>query len=69
MEIDELVPDRTARKELGGVTAMTFHRRDLKPAPGWPVKIKVAGRNYRSRRELEAFKARLMAEALKSRSA
>jgi hypothetical protein len=46
---------------------MTFWRRDLKPEQGWPAKIKINGRSYRSRQQLEAFKQRLMAEALKAR--
>jgi hypothetical protein len=66
LEIDQLVPDRLARAELGGVTAMTFYRRDSNPEAGWPPKIKMGNRNYRSRRALEEYKQRLMAEALKA---
>jgi hypothetical protein len=62
--VDQLVPDRQARREVGDVTAMTFHRWDLKPELGFPPKIKINGRNYRSRQQLEAFKARMISVAL-----
>ena len=64
--VDELVPDRKARMEVGGVSAMTIHRWDNSKL-GFPPKIKLNGRNYRSRHQLEAFKAALMARALKAR--
>jgi hypothetical protein len=58
-EIDFFVPDPIVAKEFG-VTLMTIYRwdRDAKLAKlGWPTRIKMHnGRNYRSRRELEAFK-------------
>jgi hypothetical protein len=61
---DTLVPDHIARAELGGLTAMSFYRRDSNPEADWPKKIKWHGRNYRSRQQLEQYKAKLMAQAL-----
>jgi hypothetical protein len=52
-KVDQLVPDRLARAELGGLTAMTFWRRDSQPEADW--------------QQLEAYKAKLMAAALKRR--
>jgi hypothetical protein len=68
---DSLVPDATARAELGGVSKMTWWRWQRDPrmaALGFPVAITLCDRTYRSRAELEAFKARLMREAIKARS-
>lgn len=62
---DTLVPDHIARAELGDLTAMSFYRRDRNPEADWPKKIKWHGRNYRSRAELERFKANLLARAMK----
>jgi hypothetical protein len=68
---DRLVPDATARAELGGVSKMTWWRWQRDPrmaALGFPVAIVLCDRTYRSRAELEAFKARLMQEGIKARS-
>ena len=68
---DSLVPDATARAELGDVSKMTWWRwqRDARMvALGFPVAITLCDRTYRSRAELEAFKACLMREAIKARS-
>jgi hypothetical protein len=68
---DRLVPDSIAKAELGGVSNMTWWRwqRDAHMAElGFPVAIVLRARTYRSRAELEAFKARLMREAITARS-
>ena len=68
-EFDSLVPDPAVWKEFG-VTSMTFYRWDHDPAkapPGWPPKIKIGGRNYRSRAQVEACKANLLKRALAER--
>jgi len=65
---DSLVPDVLATIELGGVTLMTLWRWDHDPEMierGWPPAIRMKKRNYRSRRALEAFKARLFADAVR----
>ena len=65
-KVDELVPKfPSPGQNSAGVTAMTFWRRDLKPEQGWPAKIKTRRRDSRSRQQLEAYKAKLLSEALK----
>lgn len=63
---DILVPGPQVQREFG-VTSMTIWRWDRDSKLGFPPKIKLNGRNYRSRQQLEAFKAKLMAAALKAR--
>ena len=74
-EPDSLVPDSVVRQEFGNLSTMCIWRwdHDEKTAPrlaalGWPPRIQIAGRNYRSRRLLERFKRGLMISALKERS-
>jgi hypothetical protein len=69
-EPDMLVSDNTARAELGGLSRMSLHRYDRDPAMtklGWPVRVMLNGRGYRSRKALEEFKANLMRRALAAR--
>lgn len=56
---DQLVPDSQAARELGGVSAVTMWRWTKNEALGFPKQIKINGRNYRKRSELEAFKQRM----------
>jgi hypothetical protein len=68
---DSFVPDRVVRQEIGDITVMTLWRWDRDPemiALGWPPKIQIGARNYRSRRQLEHFKANLMRRAINARS-
>ena len=70
-EIDHLVPDPQVAKELS-ITTMTIYRWDRNPAKaalGWPPKVKhgTKGRNYRHRRQLEAYKRNLLELALAKR--
>lgn len=67
-EFDTLVPDKKVRAEFG-VTEMTIHRWDRDPALQFPKKIRIRNRNFRSRRELEAFKERMMQQAIRQRAA
>lgn len=60
---DHLVPDPRVWREFG-VTPMTGWRWTNDPALGFPPRIKINNRNYRSRAALDAFKAGLMAKAL-----
>ena len=64
--VDQLVPGPQVEREFG-VTAMTIWRWDRNPDLGFPPAIKINGRTYRSRLMLEAFKQRLLAQALKAR--
>jgi hypothetical protein len=66
---DELVPDPTVWRELG-VTRMTGHRWDDDPklaALGWPAPVRINGRKFRFRSQLEAFKANLLRQAIAER--
>lgn len=61
---DTFVPEAQARAEFGNVSAMTFHRWDNTPDLGFPPKITIAGRSYRSRRMLEEFKQKALRAAI-----
>jgi hypothetical protein len=61
---DELVPDPQVQREFG-INKMTLHRWTKDPALDFPTKIKIRDRNFRSRRQLEAFKQRMLRQALK----
>jgi hypothetical protein len=63
---DTLVPGPQVEREFG-VTAMTLWRWDQNKSLGFPPAIRINGRTYRSRQMLEAFKQRLLAQALKAR--
>jgi hypothetical protein len=56
---DELVPDTAVIREFD-ITSMTLWRWDNDIELGFPSKIKIRRRNYRSRRALEEFKARML---------
>src|SRR5262249_22810214 len=62
---DTLVPDAQVCAELGGISLMTLNRRDNYD-PDFPPKVSVAGRNYRFRSALEAYKKRLLEVAVRS---
>jgi hypothetical protein len=65
---DKFVPDAQICAEFGGITKMTLHRwtgnRDL----DFPPPIHIAGRSYRSRRMIEAFKERQVRAAIAAMS-
>jgi hypothetical protein len=54
-EPDQLVPDPQVCREFG-VTAMTLWRWDHDLDLKFPPSVKIRGKKYRSRRELECFK-------------
>ena len=60
---DELVPDPQVWRELG-ITSMTGWRYTHDPELNFPPPIKIRTRNFRSRRQLEEFKARLLRHAM-----
>jgi hypothetical protein len=64
---DQLVPDTVVLREFG-VCSMTLSRWSKDPALNFPAAIKIKSRNYRSRRELEAFKAALLRKAISERA-
>ena len=66
---DELVADPEVARELDR-SLMTLWRLDNNPemiALGWPAKIQLNKRNFRSRRQLEQFKANLLRRAMAGR--
>jgi predicted DNA-binding transcriptional regulator AlpA len=63
---DELVPDPQVWKEFS-ISAMTLWRWNQDPALNFPPPIKIRNRNFRSRRELEAFKERMVRIAFEAR--
>jgi hypothetical protein len=66
---DSFVADPDVARELG-VSLMTVWRYDQIPElreMGWPVKVQIGKRNFRSRRQLEAFKAAMLTKALADR--
>jgi hypothetical protein len=66
---DQFVPDPKARSEFG-LSAMGWWRWNqdaLLIELGLPPPIVIRGKNYRSRRALEAFKQRLLRRAIAAR--
>lgn len=61
---DTLVPDRIVRKEFG-ISSMTLHRWTKDPSLKFPPPIRIRTRCFRSRVQLEEFKARLTQAALR----
>jgi hypothetical protein len=61
---DTLVPDAQVCVELGNISRMTLNRRDNYD-PDFPPKVHVNGKNYRFRSQLESYKARLLAAAMR----
>ena len=69
-EPDTLLADPAVARELG-ITLMSIWRWDQDPAMaalGWPPKIQIRHRNFRSRRALEAFKSALVQQAIEHRA-
>jgi hypothetical protein len=69
-EHDVLVPDSQVAVELGGVSRMTVFRWDRDSAMtalGFPARVMLNGRGYRSRQQLEKFKQNLMRKATAAR--
>jgi predicted DNA-binding transcriptional regulator AlpA len=64
--VDTFVPDPQVWRELG-VTSMTGWRWSHDDRLNFPRPIQIRGRNYRSRRQLEDFKARLLRQAIATR--
>lgn len=62
------MPDPQVQQEFGDVTSMTLYRWTRDPALGFPQPIKIRGRIFRSRRQLEAFKRRMVEQAVRERA-
>jgi hypothetical protein len=65
-EVDELVPDPDVAREFN-ISLMTLSRWALDPDLGFPDKIQVRKRNFRSREQLNEFKQRLLRTAIAQR--
>jgi hypothetical protein len=65
---DELVPDPVVAKQFN-VSLMTIWRWSHDDSLGFPPAVQIRKRNFRSRRALEAFKARMMRTAIAQRGA
>jgi hypothetical protein len=63
---DNLIPDPVVCAEFG-VTAMTLWRWTRDTELNFPPAIAIRNRNFRSRRQLEAFKARMLRKAIRQR--
>ena len=63
---DSLVPDPAVCVEFG-VTAMTLWRWTRDPDLDFPPAIAIRNRNFRSRKQLESFKARMLSKAIRHR--
>jgi hypothetical protein len=67
---DAFIPDPEVAREFG-VSLMAIWRWDhseAKAALGWPPKIQIGKRNFRSRNQLELFKKNLIRAALDART-
>jgi hypothetical protein len=66
---DEFVADPTVARELG-ISLMTVWRHDHSPEMaelGWPARVTIRKRNYRSRHQLEKFKQAMLRRAMAQR--
>jgi hypothetical protein len=64
---DQLVPDPQVCREFS-ISAMSLWRWDRDPVLNFPPRISIRGRNFRSRKQIEAFKQRLLRGAIAKRS-
>ena len=65
--VDEFVPDPMVCREFG-ITPMTLWRWDRDSELGFPPAAQIRGRNFRSRRQIEDFKHRMMRRAIEARA-
>ena len=63
---DSLVPDPVVCSEFG-VTSMTLWRWTRDSDLNFPPAIAIRNRNFRSRKQLEAFKERMLRKAIRQR--
>jgi hypothetical protein len=61
--VDHLVPDIVIRREFG-LSKMAMWRWDQDDELGFPPAVNIRGKNYRSRKAIEAFKALMMERAI-----
>jgi predicted DNA-binding transcriptional regulator AlpA len=63
-EPDTLVPDAQVCRELGGISLMTLYRRTNYEV-NFPAQVKINGRNFRFRSQVEAYKRQLLHDAMR----
>lgn len=63
VENADLVPDPKVARSLG-VTLMTLWRWTRDPELRFPKRIKIKTRNYRSQRELDAWRERMVRKSM-----
>jgi hypothetical protein len=63
VQSDQLIPDWVVKNEFR-VCSMTLWRWTEDQQLGFPQPVKIRGRNYRRRRQVDTFKARMIREAL-----
>lgn len=61
-EVGDLVPDPAVCREFG-ITTMTLWRWSCDPELNFPARIQIRKRNFRGRRQLDDFKARMIRSA------
>jgi hypothetical protein len=64
-EVDTLVADPQVCRELD-ITPMSLWRWTRDPELNFPPPIQIRKRNFRSRRQLEEFKARMLRRGIKA---
>lgn len=64
---DRLIKDSEVRAEFGDLSEDALKAWDKDPNLGFPPKITIRNRHYRSRAALDAFKAKLLADAMRNR--
>ena len=64
---EELVPDPQVWREFH-ITSMTLWRWTKDPTLGFPPVIRIRNRCYRRRSDIEAFKERMLRQAIAERS-
>ena len=65
---DTFVPDPQVWKELG-ISSMTGWRWQRDPELNFPPRIQIRGRNFRSRKQLERWKAEMLRRSIGERRA
>jgi predicted DNA-binding transcriptional regulator AlpA len=62
-DVDTFVPDPQVWKELG-ISSMTGWRWQRDPDLNFPPRIQIRGRNFRSRNQLERWKAEMLRRSI-----
>lgn len=65
-DFDSFVPEREVLAEFS-ISEMTMHRWDKDGSLNFPPVIWIRNRKYRSRKQLQAFKQRMMEEGIANR--